>query len=61
MMQMKPRIDREQVLRREARRRALALCTDRIPALLRDHEMVVDPVREDDRIVLRVVRKPETA
>ncbi len=54
MLRMKPYIDRERVLRLEARRRALRLCTDRIPALLRDHEMVEDPVREDDRIVLHI-------
>lgn len=59
MLRMKPRFDREAVLRYEARRRAISLCTCRIPELLRDDEMVTDPIREGDRIVLGIVRKTE--
>ncbi len=57
MLKMKPRIDRERVLKMEARRRALVTCTQSIPALLSDHEAVAAPVREGDRIVLRIVRE----
>ena len=60
MMKMKPHIDRERVLMQEARRRALTTCTQHIPELLQEHEVVGEPVREGDRIVLRIVREART-
>ena len=59
MLKMKPHIDRERVLKMEARRRALATCTQRIPALLHEQEAVSEPIREGDRIVLHIVREAQ--
>ncbi len=61
MMTMKPHFDRDAVLRMEAWHRALAACTESIPALLHEHETVGPPVREGDRIVLRITRKDDAA
>ncbi len=57
MVRMKPRIDRDTVLREEARRRAVEHCIQCIPELLHPDEGVGVPVREGSRIVIPVVRK----
>lgn len=61
MMKMKPRIDRDHVLRMEARRRAIEGCLHSVPDLLRPEEALGTPVREGDRIVIPVCRSESAA
>ena len=61
MVRMKPRIDRDKVLREEARRRAVEHCIHCIPDLLHPDEGVGMPVRQGSRIVIPIVKKTAEA